>query len=114
MNILPTYETNFKSGNILLKNIEPHEIKSIDAISKIAADNGMDVFISKNVCDSDNIFSIILSKKIPIFTRSFFEIGNMIKQSAGTAFTDKAASKNEVAVKIYNAFMSTVEKMNKN
>ena len=118
MYILPPDTTNFKSGSVVLKNIQSEKIKSIEAISKLAKDADTDVFIVKNMpgeyipsCDT---YSVFVSKVVPIMTRQFFRIGSMLKQSVSSVVAENKASENEVSVKLYNAFIYALEQMRKN
>ena len=56
MKISQINNTNFKSGTVTLNRIGRENIRSVEAIKKIAEDKDMDIIISKNKKSKEVVF----------------------------------------------------------
>ena len=105
MRISKINNTNIKAGSVNTYNLNPKNLLCYDALSKIAEDRQVDIYITKHNGNKqylplDNLYTIVAYSEKQI-------------QSIACAIINKKNNINETSTKIFNAAMNAIETLNK-
>ena len=96
--------TNFKAGEIGLKNIDSKNLKTLESIKKLAEDYGIDIYIYKS------------SDQYHLPSNDFyaaFAINPKYYIGSSCAITRKNMNATEASVNIFNMVIRAIENLNK-
>ena len=105
MKVSQVTKTNFTAGSIYLKNIDSNEIKSLNAIRKIAEDKNIDFFISKR----EDSFYLPTHNMYLLFAN---RLGGL--HTAACELVDKKTGLSKLSVRLYNSAVNMMEKIENN
>ena len=118
MNINKIDNTNFKSGDVILKRINsPNALNCYASLKKIAEDKNIDIYIMENenpkYLPKVNMFTVMAVKEFPIVLKKFLTVVKSLRMGIGCVIISKSAGEKELSVKIYNAAVSAIETLEK-
>ena len=94
--------TNFKAGEIGLKNIDSKNLKTFNSIQKLAEDFGIDIYISKS------------SDQYHFPSNDFYAAFALSNRVIGTSctITKKDMNATEASINIFNTVIKAIENLN--
>ena len=116
MRITPINNTNFQGGNVKLRSLNPLDLRTYEALKKIAEARYIDISIAPHTRSKhflqEAVYMVTASKTLPKKAGETFNMSKCGDASSYAVF-DKNACLEEVSVKIYNAAINAIENLEK-